>query len=134
MKKPAARALLLLLFVLTGCSQPPGYISGTVSVNEELKSKAGRPNSVLFVVAKNQAGIPVAVRKIINPVFPQSFYLGPEELVLPGSSWEGPFELTAQVNTHGILGSPRAGDIGTADPVIARNGDGGIRLVLDKIY
>lgn len=132
MKKLPISAFLAAL--LAGCSPAPDSISGTVSVNAELKSRASQPNMVLFVVAKNPAGIPFAVEKIINPVFPQSFHLGPEELVLPGSGWEGPFELTAQLNTHGILGSPRTGDLGTAHPSAARAGDQGILLAIDKIY
>jgi hypothetical protein len=67
------------------------------------------PNSMLFVVAVNEGGVPVAVKKIINPVFPAEFEMTSSSLIMP-DLLTGRIYLEAMLNTHGQLGSPRRGD------------------------
>lgn len=83
--------------------------SGTVCVPPELVQSLPGPNSMLFVVARNENGIPVAVKKIINPVFPEDFNLNSSNLIMP-DLLTGKLYFEAHLNTHGQLGSPRSGD------------------------
>lgn len=85
-------------------------VKGTVEITSELAGRASKPNTMLFLVAKNEGGVPVAVRKIINPVFPLEFQLNPSNLILPDILTKKIY-LEAFVNTHGELGAFRNGDL-----------------------
>ena len=85
-------------------------LSGTVCVAEPLLASLPGPNSMLFVVALNEGGVPVAVKKIINPVFPAAFEMSPSNLIMP-DLLTGKLHLQAMLNTHGQLGVFRRGDM-----------------------
>ncbi|MEK7721298.1 MAG: hypothetical protein AAB359_02790 [Elusimicrobiota bacterium] len=85
-------------------------VSGTVSVAPSLLPGLPGANSMLFVVARNESGVPVAVRKIINPVFPARFELTSSSLIMPDLLTRGIY-LDAFLNTHGRLGVLRMGDL-----------------------
>jgi len=52
----------------------------------------------------------VAVRKIINPVFPAKFDMTSSNLIMPDLLTRKIY-LEALLNTHGQLGTPRRGDL-----------------------
>lgn len=85
-------------------------VSGEVSMAEELLPALPGPNSMLFVVARNEGGVPVAVQKIINPVFPARFEMTPASLIMPDLLTRRIY-LEALLNTHGQLGVFRRGDM-----------------------
>ncbi|MDD2805464.1 MAG: hypothetical protein PHV33_07900 [Elusimicrobiales bacterium] len=85
-------------------------VSGTVSVARELLPALPGANSMLFVVARNDRGVPVAVQKIINPVFPANFELAAEGLIMPDLLTRRVY-LEALLNTHGQVGVFRRGDL-----------------------
>ncbi|OGS48623.1 MAG: hypothetical protein A3J79_11035 [Elusimicrobia bacterium RIFOXYB2_FULL_62_6] len=85
-------------------------VSGSAEITPELSDRAKRANTMLFVVAKNEGGVPVAVKKIINPVFPQRFHMTPSDLVLPDVLTRRVY-LEAYLNSHGELGEFRNGDL-----------------------
>lgn len=84
--------------------------SGTVFITTEMAAAMPGPNSMLFVVARNDGGVPVAVKKIINPVFPAKFEMTTANLIMP-DLLTGRLYLEAMLNTHGQLGVSRKGDI-----------------------
>ncbi|PJA16281.1 MAG: hypothetical protein COX65_02840 [Elusimicrobia bacterium CG_4_10_14_0_2_um_filter_56_8] len=65
---------------------------------------------MLFVIARNGGGVPVAVKKIINPVFPARFEMTSSSLIMPDLLTRRIY-LEALVNTHGQLGTLRRGDL-----------------------
>ena len=85
-------------------------VSGTVSVAPSLLSGLPGANSMLFVVARNGSGVPVAVKKIINPVFPAAFELTASDLIMPDLLTRKIY-LEALLNAHGQLGVLRRGDL-----------------------
>lgn len=85
-------------------------VSGTVTVKETLLKDIPGANGMLFVIAKNDSGVPIAVRKIINPVFPASFEMTPSSLIMPDLLTRRIY-LEALLNTHGKLGKIRRGDM-----------------------
>jgi hypothetical protein len=85
-------------------------VSGTVDINSGLVSSMPGPNSTLFLVALNEGGVPVAVKKVINPVFPVKFEMTPSNLIMPDLLTRKLY-LNAMMNTHGQLNSPRRGDL-----------------------
>ena len=105
-------------------------LRGRVEIAERLAETASRPNSMLFVVARNTGGVPVAVKKIINPVFPVEFRIASESLIMPELLTKTLF-LETFLNTHGELGIFKPGDIKGAlkRPVFFRKNN--ITLILN---
>ncbi|HVA67197.1 MAG TPA: hypothetical protein VNK24_09795 [Elusimicrobiota bacterium] len=104
---------------LGACRARDFSLAGTVTVSNPLRERAARSNSVLFVIARNQGGVPVAVRRVVNPVFPVFYELGRADLLLPGAPPQGPFSIEVEENSRGDVGKPRRGDLEglRADPV-----------------
>ncbi len=84
-------------------------ITGTVVVPERLTSLAQADNNACAIIVKNEADMPVAIKRIIDPKFPLSFSLGEEDLLT--ESVEGDLKLEVQINNHGQLGFIKQGDI-----------------------
>jgi len=84
--------------------------SGTVSIGGDLAASLPGPNSMLFLVARNDGGVPVAVKKIINPVFPVKFEMTSANLIMPDLLTRKLY-IEALLNTHGQLGAVRRGDL-----------------------
>ena len=78
-------------------------LRGQVAITKNLAETAAKPNAMLFMVVRNKAGIPVAIEKIINPVFPLNFRINSSNLIMPELLTNSLF-LEAFVNTHGELG------------------------------
>lgn len=132
------RGLLLALAAasVSGCNLLTGdfTLSGTVDVAPRLRERAPKTNAMLFVVAENQGGVPVAVHRIVNPEFPASFKMGPADLLVPAVRRREELRVHAEMNTHGDVGTPNPGDLeGTAAETYAP-GDGSVRVILDHVH
>ena len=84
-------------------------VKGTAQITSEFAERAARPNTMLFLVARNEGGVPVAVKKILNPVFPVDFQMTPSDLILPDVLTKKVY-LEAFLNSHGELGVFKNGD------------------------
>ena len=80
----------------------PG-IEGTVQLDPGQAAQAiGR--STLYIVARAagaEGGPPLAVKRIVGPIFPVSFALGSGDVMMPGTAFEGPLELSARLDRDG---------------------------------
>lgn len=88
-------------------------ISGTISIDPKLKS-AVDPNAALFVIARAAgpaSGPPLAVQKIDNPVFPVTYSLGPENVMLEGTPFKGKVNLSVRLDKDGNPVTRAAGDV-----------------------
>ena len=95
-------------------------IAGRVEVPERLMKMAQADNNSLAIIVKNEADVPVAIKRIVNPKFPLSFALGEKDLLT--ESVEGNLKVEVQINNHGQLGVIKQGDIfGTAAEVVHSN-------------
>lgn len=117
---------------LTACGGPQFSISGTITLASNLNRKAVQENSVLFVVALNRGGVPVAVRRIVNPQFPVSFTMTPEDLIVPAPKGQEPLLLRVQMNSHGNVGTPLRGDLEGALPDPVSPVSHGVHIVIDR--
>jgi hypothetical protein len=88
---------------------------------------------MLFVVAENAGGVPVAVHRIVNPQFPAAFKMGSADLLVPAVRRREPLKIHAEMNTHGDVGTPLPGDLEGDAPGTAFPGDGGVSVVLDRV-
>ena len=130
----AAAALALLAVLAGGCEWLTGdfRLSGVVEISPELAARAPKTNSVLFVIAQNQGGVPVAVHRIVNPEFPAAFTMAPEDLLVPGIRRNELLTVVARLDAQGILGAPKSGDLEGRSTKTARPGEHGVKVRLDK--
>lgn len=85
-------------------------VGGTAEITAEFAERAAKPNTMFFLVARNEDGVPVAVKRIINPVFPLDFQMTPSNLIMPDILTKKIY-LEAFINSHGELGVFKNGDI-----------------------
>ena len=98
-------------------------LSGTVQVPERLLQLAQADNNSCAIIVKNEADIPVAIKRVVNPKFPLDFTLGEEDLLT--ENIEGDLKLEVQINHHGQLGIIKEGDVfGALDQAINAHSKG----------
>jgi hypothetical protein len=105
--------------------------SGTVRVAPAFAASLPGANGMLFLVASNEGGIPIAVKKIINPVFPVKFEMTSANLIMPDLLTRK-LHLEALLNTHGQLGALRRGDLKGGLPGRITILSKGVEITLDE--
>jgi hypothetical protein len=127
-------SVLIIAAALAGCERLTGdfRLSGTVEISPELAARAPKTNSVLFVIAENSGGVPVAVHRIVNPEFPAPFKMASADLLVPGIRRNETLTIVARLNAHGTLGAPKPGDLEGRAPGRFHPGGRDVRLRLDK--
>jgi cytochrome c-type biogenesis protein CcmH len=92
------------------------------------------PGAVLFLVARTgEGGPPVAVKRIPDPRFPLDFELGPDDRMLEGVPFTGPFELVARVDADRNAATRNPGDLQGASPSRVPPGAHDVELVIDTV-
>jgi cytochrome c-type biogenesis protein CcmH len=108
-----------------------GAVTGTISVAPQVASRLAAKD-VLFIVARSAATHQVvAVRKEDAAAFPFAFQISGADAMVDGTSFTGPFEITARISKSGDA-IPASGDI----EGVARNvatGASGVAITLDSI-
>jgi cytochrome c-type biogenesis protein CcmH len=106
-------------------------VEGEVRLHPRLKDKA-KPDDVLYIIARGSAnGQIVAVRKEEHVRFPFSFRLSSGDTMMPGTPFEGPFDLTARLSRSGDA-APQRGDLeGTVKNVAV--GSRGVSVIVDTV-
>ncbi len=129
------RPLALAVAALCGCNLLTGdfSLSGTVDTAPLLRGRAPKKNAMLFVVAENEGGVPVAVRRIVNPEFPAAFTMGPEDLLVPAVRRREALRIHAEMNTHDDMGRPQPGDLDGDAAGLSAPGATGIKVILDRV-
>ena len=125
-------APLLALAAFAACARD-FRVSGSITVATHLQGRLPKTNSVLFVIAKNAGGVPVAVHRIVNPQFPVDYVLTSQDLVVPDTLPSGPLTLEVEMNTRGDVGTPAKGDLRGEHPDPISNGDRGVHVVIEKV-
>jgi hypothetical protein len=130
----AGAALLILAALAGGCEWLTGdfRLAGVVEISPALEARAPKTNSVLFVIAKNAGGVPVAVHRIVNPEFPAEFSMSSKDLLVPGIRRNEQIFVVARLNAHGNLGAPKPGDLEGRAKSASRPGERGVKVRLDK--
>jgi len=127
-----AAALAFGWFTITNVKkEEPFRLAGRVEVPERLLKSATQSNVSCAVVAKNEADVPIAIKRILNPAFPLEFNIDKNDLLI--DSFEGRIKLEVQINSHGNLGVLKAGDIFSEDETFYAPGQKDIILVADKM-
>ncbi|MBI3297970.1 MAG: hypothetical protein HYZ75_07395 [Elusimicrobia bacterium] len=138
MRKAAGLALVTGALALAGWGAwrflVGGFtLSGSVTASPHTRKRIATPNMMLFVVALNTGGVPVAVKRFVNPHLPLQWDMGVEDLILPGRDWSGPLSVRVAVNGHGKIGEALKGDLYGEHRHPARSGDRSVDVVVDSV-
>ena len=107
-------------------------ISGTIAIQERFQPAARDSKRTLVILLKNGGGVPVAAARIVNPIFPMTFSLGPRDLILPLSASDEPLWLEAQLTDKNRLVPPGKGDLVGTLPEPVHSGDAGLYLKINR--
>jgi len=107
-------------------------VRGTISVAPELADRLPR-EGVLFVFARPLGGgPPVAARRLPVTELPLEFELGPNDRMVEGVPFQGPFQLVARIDADGNATTRTPGDLQGASLAPVNPGDTDVTLVLDE--
>ncbi|MBX2811011.1 MAG: hypothetical protein KTR25_04355 [Myxococcales bacterium] len=129
-------ALLLpaLLTITAPASRPSEVkpVKGTITVGRGFAPKNGYVFVILRPEGSADRGPPIAVLRIDKPTFPLPFSIGPENVMISGTRFRGPFDLYARFDQDGNPMSKARGDLFNAKPVRVKSGDKKVSVVLNK--
>ncbi|HEX5032904.1 MAG TPA: hypothetical protein VFW62_00365 [bacterium] len=90
---------------------PAPLLSGKVELDAAVKAQAD-PLAVLFIIARNEQGQIVAVKKLLPPFqWPVDFSLGEADVMIAGTELSGKLKLTARLDKDGNANPAQSGDI-----------------------
>jgi len=96
-------------------AKPEGArFKASVSVADPLKGSIPK-NAILYVVVRNAglpaAGPPLAVKRLADVQFPVEFDVGPEDVMMQGMPFVGPFTISARLDQDGNAMTKAPGDL-----------------------
>jgi cytochrome c-type biogenesis protein CcmH len=108
---------------------PP--VAGTVALGPAVAGRAAGAKALYVIARKAGTRDIVAVKKLDAPTFPLAFELAGDDVMVAGTAFSGPFDLTARLTKTGDA-IPTAGDVeGAAKNVAA--GSKGVTITLDSV-
>lgn len=107
-------------------------ITGQVTLTPALAAKAaGKP--ILYLIARTGGpGPPLAVVKIPNPRFPQSFTLSRQNVMMPNVPFAGSVRISARLDSDGNAGPAQPGDLVGKSEGLIPVGAKGVTIVLRR--
>lgn len=108
---------------------PP--LGGTVALAPSIAERAGGAKALYVIARKAGTRDIVAVKKIDAPKFPAAFELSGSDVMVSGTAFAGPFDLTARLTLTGDA-IPSAGDLEGATKNVAA-GTKDVKITLDSV-
>jgi cytochrome c-type biogenesis protein CcmH len=97
----------------TAAASSSAQISGKITIDPKLKANVD-PNAALFIIARPASGAggpPLAVKKIDKPVFPLTYSLSQENVMMQGTPFTGKINLTVRLDKDGNPVTRTPGDM-----------------------
>lgn len=121
------KKLFLLPLLLISCQSDPSTnvqdlnlgatIGGQITISPELRSSLERTD-ILYIMARKDVGPPLAVKKVQDLQFPLSYSLSAEDVMFPGTPFQGEVRIVARIDRDGNAGPAQPGDLeGMKNPV-----------------
>jgi cytochrome c-type biogenesis protein CcmH len=111
-------------------------ISGTITVDSKLKAAIDN-RSALFIIARPDGaagGPPLAVKKIDRPVFPLSYSLGADNVMMQGRPFSGKVSISVRLDKDGNAMTREAGNLmGDYKKNPVEVGSKNVDIVLDQV-
>jgi cytochrome c-type biogenesis protein CcmH len=107
-------------------------ISGTISMAPELRGRL-TAGGTLFIILRKGPGPPFAVKRIGGPQFPVQYQVGPEDVMMAGTPFEGQVTVSARLSRTGGAGPPQPGDMEGEHPGPVPVGVGGVDVVISRV-
>jgi len=107
-------------------------ITGTITVAPDLMGRV-QDGSVLFVIAHKAAGPPFAVKRVTSPRFPLPYRLGPEDVMMAGSAFEGEARVSARLSRTGAADPAQPGDLEGEHAAPVRVGARNVNIVISRV-
>lgn len=106
-------------------------VSGTVAVAANLAGRV-QPTDVLYLIARNaRTGGVVAVRREDGVTFPFAFGLGTGDVMVQGTPFQGPFDVTARLSKTGDAVAAKGDLEGSVEGV--EKGSAKVAITLDRV-
>jgi len=113
-----------------------GQIRGTIFLDPNLRAKLDN-NAILFVVARSAdspAGPPLAVKRIQRPVFPVSYALRQENVMIAAATLGGKVNVSARLDRDGNPATREPGDLaGQYEKNPIEVGSKGVDIIIDQV-
>lgn len=110
-------------------------LTGTVVIDPKVLDQVD-PDAVLFIIARtpgSKRGPPLAVQRVVNPMFPLNFTLGPSNIMIPGTPFKGAVDLIVRLDKDG---NPMTREGGSLTGVYRNNpvavGSDALEIVIDQ--
>lgn len=107
----------LLFLSMLACSKgsepqqsAPTELAGKVLVSSALAEQIDS-QAILYIIARKQAGPPLAVKRIARPQFPVTYQLTEQDIMMPGVVFQGEVVLKARLDKDGNAGPLQSGDM-----------------------
>ena len=141
---------LFLFFPACSAQSKQVGISGKITISSSLVSKIG-PSDVIFVMAfpaeteskaetmksdskaSDTPSAPLAVQKIMPPIFPMNYQLTKQDVIFPERRFEGPLQIRVRLDKDGNAKTVQPGDL---EGVFKKNpitvGSKNVDIVIDQ--
>ncbi len=118
-------------------AQPDGEpFAGELKLAEGIAADSVKPTDVLFIIARQsmggQPGQIVATTRHVDVKLPMKFTLGPDNRMMQGMPFAGPFVVTARIDRDGDPMTRGADDLYATAPGETKPGQKDVALVLGK--
>jgi cytochrome c-type biogenesis protein CcmH len=107
-------------------------IGGTISLAPQLRGRL-TAGATLFIILRKGPGPPFAVKRIGGPSFPVRYRVGPGDVMMAGTPFEGEVTVSARVSGTGGAGPAQPGDLEGDHPGPVAVGARGVDIVISRI-
>ena len=116
---------------MTWCGRSRPAIAGTVTIAPELRARLTE-EATLFIIARKGPGPPFAVKRIARPSFPLPYRMGPRDMMMAGTPFEGEVSVSARLSRAGAAGPAQPGDLEGEHPDRVAVGARGADIVIPR--
>jgi cytochrome c-type biogenesis protein CcmH len=116
----------------SGAGRDGPTLGGTISVAQELRGRLAAGDT-LFIILRKGPGAPFAVKRIQGPLFPLRYQVGPEDVMMAGTPFEGQVTVSARVSRRGGAGPAEPGDLEGEHPGSVAIGARGVDIVISRV-
>ena len=116
----------------SGAGRDGATLDGTISVAPELRGRLAAGDT-LFIILRKGPGPPFAVKRIGGPQFPMRYQVGPEDVMMAGTPFEGQVTVSARVSKTGGAGPAERGDLEGEHPGSVAVGARGVDILISRV-